>query len=488
MPGVSQSILIQSLASLLQHCIRVDVRVLMHEAACRAGADPLLDMARVKFRAYANACLKRAAKANLLRIEQGAVALTDKGWQKSGLARPSKVQGAQLSVPRDLKDRVRKWLQHADYRTVRLADFCLSVFRDTPPRVFTSADIARVMQVVRASLGTSVTFMPHGRIRQNLVEEVRSPLLLSPASFRDPIIRAMAVQGGGKPEQPLLKNLIIEEAFRCLGIDSLDQDAKKLSARVLRGMVVGGTRLVEAASPKLWVLTPDGARRAIPLMQDVPALLLRKADANLTAKWIREHDGKGLRVEVAKKIIRKCPISNRIGAIDDHVQEFFTRLIHRDALRSRLESGQSIPYSLVASWGVRSAFVDIRNAGTNPICREQHGARTEKEVKEMRASGDGAPQLSRKPSITLLSNLPSADVSTHDVEETIWFNQFWAKFEGIVRARFPGDAELYMQVLRAKLNEDSVSAIADSVGVNERRVRAILKNVGGLRSAAFSED
>mgnify|MGYP002145013525 CR=1 FL=1 len=40
----------------------------------------------------------------------------------------------------------------------------------------------------------------------------------------------------------------------------------------------------------------------------------------------------------------------------------------------------------------------------------------------------------------------------------------------------------------AKLEEESVSAIAERIGVNERRVRAILKNVGGLRSAALLDD
>lgn len=491
MPIVGREILVQSLVSLLQYRDAVDERTVLHAAAFLAVSNPLVSMGSPPFLAGIRGVLGRMRRSGIVEYARpGELRATDKGWKIFKRERPAKISPRKFAVLPNLPERVAASLRVADYRTVRLVDLTLLTYGDGGMWPLSREDVDRAVASVRAVLGNNVEQLPYGRIQERMVAEVSCPLLLTPSSFREPVLRVMATKSNGQ-SMPLPKRDIISEALALLGISGgIPEDEKKarqVSSRVLRGLSVGSRQLVAPASPHLWIMTKHGEAVVAPILAALaPVVLRHRGDANITAKWIREHDGKGLRLEVAKKIARKCPISSRIDSIDDHVQEFFTRLVRRDALRGRLESGLPIPYSLVASWGVRSAFVDFRNDGTEPICREMHGARTEKEVRTLRSAGESTSLAPRKKAASSLANLPDP-VTTSNVEETIWFNQFWARFEGIIRARFGREADLYIRVLRAKLDEDSVSAIAARIGVNERRVRAILKDVGELRSLALSD-
>ena len=135
-----------------------------------------------------------------------------------------------------------------------------------------------------------------------------------------------------------------------------------------------------------WGLTEIGVKEARRLIALKTLKQKAKPKGNVTALWLSEHlkpqPGhavppllKKMRFEVSKK----CRISAEMGVIDDHINQFFERIIRRDALRKRIEEGKSISYSHLATFAVRSAYTDIRDSGTNPVTREMFHARTEKE-------------------------------------------------------------------------------------------------------------
>lgn len=105
--------------------------------------------------------------------------------------------------------------------------------------------------------------------------------------------------------------------------------------------------------------------------------------ANVTARFLERRLIGGQRSDLYKAVTfqlkRKMRVSSVYGMIDDHAQEFFANLIHRDALAGRIAAGDDIPNSWLASCAVNSARNDARNNGSNPVCRELMGARTDRE-------------------------------------------------------------------------------------------------------------
>lgn len=487
------AIVVQSLATLLRYAPRADDRAVLHAVAKETGSDPLTALCDNRTRARIRKMMcGMVGKGLLARPGPGELVLTEAGWGRAAQKAPARTSARRFSVPSNLRELIAETIGRARHQPVMQAHLAIEVFEAAQRKVVSKQEVDLAVQAVRHAAGPNLQLLPPYRIRENLVV-VPCPLSIPPTSFRDPVLRAMAAQTNNQPEYPLSKVTVLQEALRHMGLEPEPSKLRQLSGRVLRGLAVGSRRLVEPASPHLWVMTPDGARHVAPLLEGLAPALLRgepPAEMNLTARWIRDHDAKGLRLECAKKIARKCPVSSRVGSIDDHVQQFFLRLIRRDALRKKIENREPIPYSLVASYAVRSAFVDFRNDGTEPVCREQNGARTEKEVRTLRARGENPQQVTSRrsqSSQTILASLADPLDQASSVEESIWFGQFWARFEGIIRDRFPTEAELYMKVLQARFEEDSVPTIAGRMGVNERRVRAILKNVGSLREEVLAD-
>ena len=83
----------------------------------------------------------------------------------------------------------------------------------------------------------------------------------------------------------------------------------------------------------------------------------------------------------------RLPVSRMIGTVEDHVQSFFTKMIHRDSLANDITSGYKITDRQLILFAVRSSYTDIRDTSTDPVCRELFGSRTQKD------RADGAPLL-----------------------------------------------------------------------------------------------
>jgi len=256
--------------------------------------------------------------------------------------------------------------------------------------------------------------------------------------------------------------------------------------RIKVPLIVSGPRRKE------WALTEAG-------VQVLPGL----AGTNMTARWVKEHltPQPGEKAPPLLKLLRsslaqRCPVSASAGQIEDHIQEFILRFIQRDGLRSRLLGGKKITYTHLATYATRSAYNDIRNRATEPVCREVFGARTEQErkkakelAKEREEEGrtesgpvpgrkvtaeGGACGGSRTEGLLYIQD-PSA---THD---DLWaarrsFERVWVRISEAMRKSKPRAWKRYLGLLWLQLVEGlSVKEIASLEGVTDVRAATMIQ-------------
>lgn len=117
-----------------------------------------------------------------------------------------------------------------------------------------------------------------------------------------------------------------------------------------------------------------------------PILGVRYSKPNKTSLWLQEHLKEGPHSKLWKTLEQalkyKCGMSSRISQIEDHIQAFLEKLIRRDSLKDKIDQGLPIYYKQLAAYAVNSAKNDMRDNGSNPVCRELHGARTDTEMKQ----------------------------------------------------------------------------------------------------------
>jgi hypothetical protein len=231
---------------------------------------------------------------------------------------------------------------------------------------------------------------------------------------------------------------------------------------------------------KRWGLTKAGVREA----------KILAGIWNATSDFLEERLGApgGMHNSDTYKVIRaalsrKFKISVSAQTIDDHIQQFFQRLIHRDALAGWLASGGTISNARLAGFAIRSASTDWRDSARNPVFRIFLGAKTETEL-QMAAAG--VQQKHRVPpsDVKVVWNKDKSkdtDVSTFDVmdaspsiEETLMFLDSWQEVCTFLQKRKPESWERYTQALNLRLEGHSLKEIQAEMGVRGNRAAAIL--------------
>jgi DNA-directed RNA polymerase specialized sigma24 family protein len=223
---------------------------------------------------------------------------------------------------------------------------------------------------------------------------------------------------------------------------------------------------------------------------DFEAELRSKRDRNITAEWLGEKfkaPGGAAKSELYKLMVRsvasKLPVSAASQYVEDHVQECLLRLIHRDSLRERILAGENITPSHLATYAVRSACSDIRSMGTNPVCREIYGARTETERLKAKAEGtdNGRRWKIKDPRVSFQKDedgisalVEIADEAGLAVEDVQAFGIFWARMENMLKWRVPGAWPRYAKILRMKLEGGTTKEIAKELGVSSSRTTTMM--------------
>jgi len=271
-------------------------------------------------------------------------------------------------------------------------------------------------------------------------------------------------------------------------ISSAGIPAGRMADRVLRALrLTPGGPWIERSSSKslVWTLTDAGRDALAAVRAEVVPVL--EVERNATARWFDTHMA-ALYPILERKIRQRCQVSHYIGTTMDHVQEYLHRAIRRDAFRSRLEAGQSIPLSQVAVYALRSAQNDIRNSGSEPVCRELYGARTEKEVKggegpdrdrnTWRKSARGRGVRSDEGSVVDMAEMADGGTTTPNLDETLAFQQVWSRLEVHIRKTFaPSEIDLILAFLRARVEGASIAETASSLHIEPGRAQVLHRRI-----------
>ena len=105
----------------------------------------------------------------------------------------------------------------------------------------------------------------------------------------------------------------------------------------------------------------------------------RPTGQNVTAQWLAANATRvwqSLTTHLATKMQR----SGELGVVEDHVQEFLTRLIEDDRLADFLAKGENPKLSALRVWAFHSAVRQIRHWGVDAALRATCNAKTAREV------------------------------------------------------------------------------------------------------------
>lgn len=216
-------------------------------------------------------------------------------------------------------------------------------------------------------------------------------------------------------------------------------------------------------------------------------------DKNYTSEWLAKHlrPAPGQTESVLMKKMRaavraKCPISASAGKVDDHVQEYLLKLVRRDGLRKKILAGSKITYSHLASYAVRSAWSDARNAGTEPVERELYGARTERERRNW--AKEGKPETRRTKAdkrivwgrgadgevgvVGVVDKACGVDLSFQQRKD---FEAMWSRVEAVMRAKKPLAWKRYAGILKMRYLGFSADEIAKAENVSTFRAASLIQ-------------
>lgn len=234
---------------------------------------------------------------------------------------------------------------------------------------------------------------------------------------------------------------------------------------------------------RMWGLTQDGveAARKLGAYQHMPNKGTRNATSRYLDQKIRQTKGDFL--NTLRKGISACLPLDGVDRIDDHVQTFITRLISRDGLRTRIESGSPMEDRFFIQWAVNSAKTDIRNEGTDPISREYRGARTYRErckgfVRKGHLVDDPRVCLTTDENQTF-GELDIADSNSPVdlVQDRMQFEALTEKLYQKLATRYPEDqyGERCFKVLQMKMQGFSIKEISEKEGVTRFRASDLLR-------------
>lgn len=325
--------------------------------------------------------------------------------------------------------------------------------------------------------------------------------------FYDPVIKVIGLLTSCKPGSYAFGKEVVLGVLREVGLDP-DHLPEGLTFKGRRGLgrrvqlafrnQRAGYRAVKVALTQqgdghmLWGLTPEGIEKAKALCNEETESEMVVLPKNLTSKWLDAHYHEVYPTMLAA-IRRRMIVSTRAGLAEDHLQGFFLKLVSRDGLASRIQAGQSIPATWLASCVVKSAITDIRDWGCNPVTREILGARTDQErrratLEEAESVGvvaQTASQVVYMKQDGMAQLLDVRDESAFlDAEQRATFAALWSRVGNAVRAVKPLASPRYVHLYHRQLMGDRVEEIAKQEGISGHRVASMLHEVRQAIQAA----
>lgn len=329
--------------------------------------------------------------------------------------------------------------------------------------------------------------------------------------FRKQFFLSLGQLAGFQPLVFVDHDLIIPMVIQVLGFDPLKLEQygdpalgwrrkgiktpEGFDRRVGRCFLQGFQNRQEAQTVKgprrgLWGLTELGATLALSLEQDALATPPKppKRQSNATAKFLEQRvletggvDG-ALYQRLRAALRSRLPISAVTSQVEDHVQNFFMKMISRDALRTRIEAGTEISNDHLAYYATNIGIGDCRTAGTDPVTRELYGARTERERRLKIATNPiQDPRVVWNPEGTGQGNKTWMDLVDVDSASTskatmnqLQFNSIWTETKSAVMRKKPRVGNRFVNVLLLKAQGYTVTEIAEAEGVSPFRASAMI--------------
>jgi hypothetical protein len=137
----------------------------------------------------------------------------------------------------------------------------------------------------------------------------------------------------------------------------------------------GGTNVRVLAA---WGFHGQGNSRACKAYR---ALIHPKKVESITARWISQN-GSALRSSLITHLASKLSVSNSIGAVEDHVHTFMTRMVEKDLLAPIIGRGTRPSFSVLRVWAYQSACTEMRRWGVDASTRTLRGAKTAREMEK----------------------------------------------------------------------------------------------------------
>jgi len=333
------------------------------------------------------------------------------------------------------------------------------------------------------------------------------------------LLRVIGRLSGYRAEVPCPHGQIIRDVLAEIGVD-IDNLPPGWDARGTNGLIQAPNRVrwavksmkgvkvptISQPGKGLWALTAAGVDAACKLVgvpvpnkpssrpQDGPTTSKRvspQSAPNETAEWLGEHLAGGTECDLYRMmraaLAKRLPVSANASLLDDHIQNFMLRVIRRNAFAKMLGNGGKVPYSKVVAYCVNSGRTDARDMGTEPVCREMLGARTERERREAANCEDGVPGI--RPILDTDGNIviPETSQPAYGEGDAIDFDIVWQQIENVVHDEKPHAWERYANILTMKARGFSTREIAHAEGVSRNRAASMLAEARRCVRTGYAE-
>lgn len=345
-----------------------------------------------------------------------------------------------------------------------------------------------------------------------LVKGILPRPLPRPKIFHEPLIKVLGILSNHTAHDKVIHDKVIHDVMVEIGVDPANlplgwrergsnRQVKALD-RVrwaVKSMRVAKVPLIEQLGRGKWALTEAGeivARKLNgvaplppksgphqsgpekPLSASKPQT--KATDPNTTGKWLGKHltPPKGQQVSDLYRMMRaalckRLPVSANTHQVEDHIQNFMVRMIRRDAFAKILEDGGKVLYSKVVAYCVNSGRTDARDMGTEPVCREMFGARTEKERRERRET---VPQFGEEQAVVWDTDgnfVPQDEIDFID-DSSIDFDRVWDQIVNVIHDHKPQAYKRYAGILAMRAQGYSTKEISQKEGVSRNRAASML--------------